>query len=132
MSKLESLGRDFDRAVSRLEEACERLRADPQSDSLLRDGLIQRFEFSFELGWKTVQAKAAAEGVVVRSPKSALAHALASGWIESEANWFRILEARNLSSHTYNERTAAELAVTIFDFLEPLLSLADALRSPKH
>lgn len=127
MSKPEALQSDFARAVDRLDEACRRVEVSQEPDALLRDGLIQRFEFCFELGWKAIQAAAAAEGVSVRSLKSALTHALASGWIEGEAAWLRMLEARNLSSHTYNERIASDLALEIPRFLNPLRQLVESL-----
>jgi len=52
VSKASELLGDFAHAVDRLAEACERVAADATGDALLRDGLIQRFEFCFELGWK--------------------------------------------------------------------------------
>lgn len=109
-----------------LVEACDRI-ADVSGDALVRDGLIQRFEFCFELAWKAVQATAAGEGVVVRSPKTALAYALQVGWAQDEALWLRMLEARNLSSHTYDERLADELAGEIPRFVPALRALAGAL-----
>jgi nucleotidyltransferase substrate binding protein (TIGR01987 family) len=129
MSKSESLRGDFARAVDRLDEACRRVGGASEPDSLLRDGLIQRFEFCFELAWKAVQAAAASEGVHVRSPKTALAHALQSGWARDESLWFRMLEARNLTSHTYDEEVAAELSREIPAFLAPLRGLAASLPS---
>ncbi len=57
MSKAESQREVLGRAVERLDEACRRHTANPH-DALLRDGLIQRFEFCFELGWKLVQSAA--------------------------------------------------------------------------
>jgi nucleotidyltransferase substrate binding protein (TIGR01987 family) len=129
MSKRESLWEDLERAVERLDEACRRVAAGAEQDSLLRDGLIQRFEFSFELAWKGAQAAAADEGVTVRSPKAALAHALQSGWARGEPLWFRMLEARNLSSHTYDESLAEEVAREIPAFVPALRALAHALRA---
>lgn len=128
MSKCDALTEDLTRALERLDEACRRVAAESSEDDLLRDGLIQRFEFCFELAWKAVQAAAQDEGVHLRSPKSALAHALQAGWATDEPLWFRMLEARNLSSHTYDQSTAAELAAAIPAFLAPLRTLITALR----
>lgn len=128
MSKTLSLLRDLERATAALDEACQRHASAP-SDALVRDGLIQRFEFSFELAWKAIQASAADEGVAVRSPKTALAHALQSGWATDEPTWFRMLEARNLSSHTYSEPIAEELAREIPAFLPALRTVIANLRS---
>ncbi len=128
MSKARSLLDDLARAATALDEASLRYAATP-SDALIRDGLIQRFEFSFELAWKTIQAIAAEDGSMLRSPKPALAHALQSGWAVDEAIWFRMLEARNMTSHTYSESIAEELAREIPSFLEPLHGLIAQLRS---
>ncbi len=130
MPKATPLRADLARAVDRLAEACLRFAATGGQDALLRDGLIQRFEFCFELAWKAAQAAAAAEAVVVRSPKSALAHALQCGWAQDEALWFRMLEARSLSTHTYSEPIAAELAEEIPRFLPELEVLLNSLPPP--
>ena len=127
MSKFDALHADLVRAVDALDEACRRRATDTSRDTLISDGLIQRFEFSFELAWKTMQAAAALEGVAVRSPKTALAQALQSGWLQDETLWFRMLEARNLSSHTYSAPLAEEVAGEIPLFLPALRALLAAL-----
>ncbi len=131
MGKADALRADLARAVEGLAEACRRRAGEAPRDALIRDGLIQRFEFSFELAWKAVQAAAAAEGVTLRSPKTALAHALQSGWAQDEVLWFGMLEARNLSSHTYSEPIAEELANEIPRFLPALRVLIAALPTEK-
>lgn len=128
MTKARSLLDDLERAITALDEACRR-RATTPGDALVRDGLIQRFEFSFELAWKSIQASAAEEGVIVRSPKRALAHALQSGWVTDEPTWFHMLEARNLSPHTYSEPIAEELARAIPMFVGPLRGLLSSTRA---
>jgi nucleotidyltransferase substrate binding protein (TIGR01987 family) len=127
VSKESAVRADLVRAVDRLDEACRRVAGPAPTDLLLRDGLIQRFEFCFELAWKAIQATAAVEGVAVRSPKSALAHALRMGWAADESLWFRMLEARNLSSHTYHEPVAEEVAAEIPRFLPALRTLVATL-----
>ena len=126
MSKADALRADSLRALQALDEALVRWAATP-TDTLYRDGLIQRFEFCFELAWKTVQAIAADEGTPLRSPKTALAHALRAGWTGDEPLWFRMLEARNLCSHTYDADTAQEVAEQIADFAIALRELLAAL-----
>ena len=75
-------------------------------DDLSRDAVIQRFEYVFELGWKTLQAACALQGVETRSPKETIRRAFELGWVEDPDPWFRALEARNLTSHTYDEALA--------------------------
>jgi hypothetical protein len=54
VAKESAVRADLARAVDRLDEACRRFAATVPSDPLIRDGLIQRFEFCFELAWKAV------------------------------------------------------------------------------
>ncbi len=130
MSRADALRADLVRAVDALEAACSRVSTVGSEDTLLRDGLIQRFEFSFEIAWKAIQVAAAAEGVTVRSPRTSLAHALQSGWAHDEVIWFRMLEARNLSAHTYDEALAQRVAGEIPSFLPLLRSLISLLPPP--
>ena len=71
-------------------------------------GIIQAFEFSFELLWKALQERAEEEGANVASPKKAFQYALKSGFIKptEEKEWVKVLEDRNLCSHTYDEELA--------------------------
>lgn len=71
-----------------------------------RAAAIQGFEFSFELGWKLLQERLREEGVAVATPRATLRAAGDAGLIDSVERWLDYLEARNLTSHTYNERVA--------------------------
>lgn len=97
--------REWGSALRRLEEAL----ALPRDLPLLLDGTMQRFEFCFELAWKSLKlALAEREGLEVASPRQALQRAFALGWIEEEA-WLRMLQDQNLSSHTYRQPLADEI-----------------------
>jgi nucleotidyltransferase substrate binding protein (TIGR01987 family) len=102
---LEELSNNLARALDRLAEALDV----PEDDPLAVDGTIQRFEFTFELFWKTIQRLLAREGVEARSPKSALREAYRLGWLADEQAWLDLLEDRNLTSHTYREALALEI-----------------------
>jgi nucleotidyltransferase substrate binding protein (TIGR01987 family) len=97
---LEEMGR----AVARLTNALEQ----PHNE-FIRDAAIQRFEFSFELGWKGILALARLEGQDVSSPRSAISIALRNTWIDEETPWLDMLEDRNLTSQTYHESTAKQV-----------------------
>ena len=43
-----------------------------KTNDLLRDGLIQRFEFTFELAWKTLKDYSESEGFIVASPREVM------------------------------------------------------------
>lgn len=78
-------------------------------------GVIQSFEYTYELFWKTFQKIAALKGIVANSPKDAMRAALQLGLIlpDDEATWLDMLDARNLASHTYRRETAHKVFVAI-------------------
>ena len=78
---------------------------------IVRDGVIQRFEYVFELSWKTIKAAAEYGGVSTKSPREAIRYAYKMEWITPEKKWIAIMDARNLTSHTYDEATAHKVYV---------------------
>ncbi|MBY0247235.1 MAG: nucleotidyltransferase substrate binding protein [Nitrospiraceae bacterium] len=99
--KLRNLLRLLGLALSRLDLAL----AQPANE-FVRDSAIQRFEFTFELFWKSLKAYAEESGLEAFSPRDSLRVAFQLGVIQENTEWFRMLEDRNLTSHTYNEATA--------------------------
>jgi nucleotidyltransferase substrate binding protein (TIGR01987 family) len=100
---------EFEKALVALEEAheeCMRQAVGSKPYKLLRDATIQRFEFCVELAWK-VSVKGL--GLAASSPKPALRELLKSGIISDINLWFDFIEARNKSSHAYDENIAAEV-----------------------
>lgn len=95
------------RALDRFGEILER----DLSDDGLRDGAIQRFEFCYELFWKSVKAQFQALGRDVGSaPNPVLSAAYLAGWFDDEARFRQMGEDRNLTSHTYKEELAEAVA----------------------
>ena len=94
-------GRD---SAARLAEAV----AQPQSE-LIRDATIQRFEFTFEVVWKTLKLYLERQGYECGGPRPTLKKAFAENLIptpgEADA-WLQMLEDRNLTSHAYDEAQA--------------------------
>ena len=76
------------------------------NDDLGRDGCIQRFEYCYELSWKTMKRILNVRGIEVNSPKVTFREAAREGLIDSPEKWFGFLDLRNLTSHTYNEDMA--------------------------
>jgi len=94
-------------AVARLAEAV----ALPESD-LIRDAVIQRFEFTFEVVWKTLKLYLERQGDECGGPRPTLKKAFAEGLIATpdEADvWLQMLEDRNLTSHAYDRALAARI-----------------------
>lgn len=103
MSKERFAGRksELQNAVKRLREAA----AQPEGD-LVRDAIIQRFEFTFELVRKSLKLCLERQGLDCGGPRSTFKKAFTEGLIHSpdEADtWMRMLEDRNLTSHAYDE-----------------------------
>lgn len=92
-------------ALDRLQDAL----AEPEHNSLIVDGTIQRFEFAIELFWKTLKRLLSAEGVDANTPKEVLKKAYAVHWIDDETVWLQMLRDRNETSHVYNEDKAEEI-----------------------
>lgn len=116
---------NYKHALAQLEEAIERYQKAPE-DSLYRDGLIQRFEFTVELAWKSIKEYLEDQGVVlsIASPRGILKEAFAAGVLDDGDLWNAILTARNLTSHVYDEATAVGIARQICtEFLPALRAL---------
>lgn len=76
-------------------------------DEAVRDSIIKKFEYTFELSWKTIKSYLEEEGFEeVASPKRALKQAFEIGLINDEETWSNMLEARNSTAHTYDEEKA--------------------------
>ena len=71
--------------------------------------MIQRFEFTFELGWKALKEYMLDAGMqnTLQFPKQVLREAYAAELIDDERLWLDMLDARNSTSHIYDDRQAA-------------------------
>ena len=96
------------------------IREDPDN-FLLQAGLIQIYEFTFELSWKTLKDYLEAEGFTCPSPRATLRQAFQSGYIQEGDLWLQALNDRNLTTHTYDEETALSVANNIQTSYFPLL-----------
>jgi len=102
---------NFNNALSRLKEGIVKYN---ETDDLLRDGVIQRFESTFELAWKTLKAVFEDEGLIgLNSPKTVLREAFAAELIKDDELWLAMLSDRNSTAHIYNEPLAIEICRNI-------------------
>lgn len=96
----------FEKAVTRLHEV-----VDMPENAVVRDALIQRFEFTFETGWRAAYRWLRARGADVNEEAFAvLPRAFANRLVTDEGAWNELRKKRNLTSHTYNEPLAIEVA----------------------
>ncbi len=109
---------NFTKAVARLAEAVELCTENPCS--FYFDGLIQRFEFTTELAWKTCKEQLQEQGFVeVNGPKPVMREAFSAGLIQEPEIWMSILTDRNRTSHIYDESTAKEISERVMDCYLP-------------
>ncbi len=114
MDRLKKQIEDFERALSRFEEAVA-LADKNRGNKLypfLRDSAIQRFEFTFEIFWKLVKtAMKELEGVECNSPKSCMRELFKNRYVTEEElrKLLQMVDDRNLTVHTYHEKLAEEL-----------------------
>jgi len=92
---------NFDRAFVLLRSALEEKRT---LSLLEKEGVIQRFEYSYELAWKTLKDYLEANGVVITpvTPRQVIKEAFAAKVISDGQVWINMLDNRNLLSHTYD------------------------------
>lgn len=81
-----------------------------------RSGVIQAFEFTYEIAWETFKKAALYEGKDVSGPRDSLKQAYALNFIENdeEQDWINMLKDRNITSHTYQE----DVAIKIFESIQ--------------
>ena len=96
---------NFEKAFLHLQSAVHKTNL----SDLEKAGMIQIYEFTFELGWKTVKDYLEERDVEVKFPRDTIKEAFKYEVIEQGDIWMDMLEKRNLMSHTYDE-TTAELA----------------------
>ena len=71
-------------------------------------GVIQSFEFTFELSWKTLKDFLESMGVTASFPRDVLKEAFATQLIQDGHLWLEMLDKRNILSHTYNRHQATQ------------------------
>ena len=102
--------------VSAIEQLKSGILLFSHENDLLRDGLIQRFEFTFELAWKTLKVCFEDEGLVgINSPKAVLREAFSAGLIDNDNLWLEMLNDRNSTSHIYSQSLAIEICDKIIN-----------------
>lgn len=127
MNKFAAQLAQFAQAIARLAEALQL----PKND-IVRDSAIQRFEFTFDLAWKTVKTYLGEQkGVMCASPKDCIRAAYAQGIIAHDDAWLTMTDMRNETVHTYNEAVAEKIYAQLPDALQKYQALSAALTAAK-
>ena len=91
-------------------------------------GLIQAFEYTFELAWKTLQdfLEETSGYVEVKGPRPVIQQAFRDGLITDGEKWMEMLKDRNLTAYTYDEEVAQEIISSVIHHYFPLFQKLDA------
>ena len=112
MKRLNERYQDYEKALKRLKEAFLE-----QPTPLIIDGTLQRYEFTFELAWKTMKDYLEYNGISdnIASPRNIIQSAFQSRIIKNGDIWIEMMLARNELSHLYDEDKSREIYNNIKD-----------------
>ncbi|MBN6069696.1 nucleotidyltransferase substrate binding protein [Aggregatibacter actinomycetemcomitans] len=110
---------NYKRALNQLETALHEY-ADTNLD-IIKEGIIQRFEFTHELAWKLMQDILQVEGVAdILGSRTATRMAFNRGLIQQGDIWLEMVKSRNITVHTYDEKILAQEFSKIMTLYLPL------------
>lgn len=117
---------NFNKAFEKLRQAVEtiktrygvdeagRIANDQFLDDIIKEGLIQRFEYTHELAWNVLKDFLEQAGNTnIYGSRDATRAAFAADLITDGHLWMDMIKSRNKTSHTYNEATANEIFLKI-------------------
>lgn len=119
---------NFRKALARFNEGVDTGRARALSE-LEKQGVIQAFEYTYELAWKLMQDYLRWQGYDhLTGSRDVTREAFSAGLIGEGETWMRMLQDRNLTSHSYNEKTANAILANIqSDYYELLNDLEQTM-----
>jgi nucleotidyltransferase substrate binding protein (TIGR01987 family) len=137
---------NYQKALGKLQEAVSKIKSDfgiaedwtigtdRFLDDIIKEGLIQRFEYTHELAWNVLKDFLENAGNTnLFGSKDATREAFASGLINNGEVWMDMIKSRNKTSHTYNEATADEIFRKIIEeYLDEFLQLEVKMKSLKN
>lgn len=106
MKRFEERKQDLANATERLKEALEQEESD-----LMIDGVLHRYEFTFELAWKTLKDYLEYLGITMNtgSPREVIKESFAHNLISDGETWIKMMLARNSLAHLYDEETSRQV-----------------------
>ncbi len=112
---------NYCKAFSLLEEAIKENGNNPPD--LIKEGIIQRFEFTHELAWKMLKDFLEYEGYRnITGSRTAIKEAFRLGIITNGQTWMDMIESRNRTVHTYDEVILKGEFTKIYEHYFPLFS----------
>lgn len=106
---------NYRKALQQLKEAVDLKETRPLSN-LEKQGMIQAFEYTHELAWKTLKDFLKSRGnIEIYGSRDATREAFQLGLLEDGELWMKMIQSRNLTSHVYDDATAEEMIQFICD-----------------
>lgn len=126
----------LEKAINTLESALkfyesQKNAVGPEQRDLMRDGVIQRFEYTFELSWKTIKRfleMYGLEKVDALNNRDLFRVGFENGLIKDPVQWFDYLSDRNQTSHVYDPNVAADVFSSAQKFLTDAAFLLERLK----
>ncbi len=123
---------NLEKALLNLKKAICRTQQEP-NDEELRDSVIQRFEYSYELSWKMLKRRLEIDlptpsNIDLMGFKELIREGAERGFIENPESWFEYRHQRNITAHTYHELKAKQVYQTALLFIEDANNLLQQLK----
>lgn len=123
---------NFRKVLLQLDDAVE-LMAQRELSKLEKQGVIQGFEYCYELGWNTLKDFLVWQGIEgIVGSRDTIREAFSKGLIGDGHAWMQMLTDRKRTSHTYNEETAEAILMNIRLQHHPLLKALDQTMSSRE
>ena len=129
MKRFEERKQDLVNATNRLKEALNE-----EESELMVDAVLHRYEFTFELAWKTLKDYLEYLGVTMNtgSPREVVKESFAHELISDGEVWIKMMLARNSLSHLYDEETSREVYEEIKnEYIYQIEKLVETLEKAK-
>lgn len=127
--RFEERKQDLINATNRLKEAL-----DEEENELMIDAVLHRYEFTFELAWKTLKDYLEYSGVAINtgSPREVIKESFAHNLISDGEVWIKMMLARNSLSHLYDEETSRQVYNEIKnEYINQIQKLIETLEKDK-
>lgn len=116
----------FHKALQRVLDVTNSEETPESLSELEKEGLIHRFEYTFELAWKVLQDYLINKGYNgITGPNPVLQKAFEDGIISDHDGWRKMIKTRNATSPTYNDGEALSIVVCIYNDYAPLFKKLD-------
>lgn len=114
---------NFTKAYNKLSEAISLY---PHLNDIEKEGMVQRFEYTFELAWKTLKDYLESKGEIEKFPRDVIKKAFETQLITEGELWLEMLDNRNRMAHTYDETNfntiISKITESYFTAIEQLMN----------